>query len=283
MTATITEFEQQWRTWRTERDRWARQPLGWLSLTGLHWLGEEAESFDGLPGRWRADAENVYATIDSGSPARNGSAAVESGAGEVVTQEGAALSGAVTLAPVEGAPGLELRVGDRLIEVIRRSGQAALRIHDPAAPTLAAFTEIPAYEPNPAWNVTGVYTPFEVARVVTTGAVVDGLQHHHSAAGTVTFTFDGTEYTLLVFGSHLLGQHVLFTDGTSGDTTYGGARRLDLPRPAADGTVVLDFNRALNLPCAFTDYATCPVAPPENRLPVAVVAGEKDPRKEHSA
>jgi uncharacterized protein (DUF1684 family) len=60
-------------------------------------------------------------------------------------------------------------------------------------------------------------------------------------------------------------------------TTYGACRSLALPEPAADGVVTLDFNRASNLPCAFTDYATCPVAPAENRLPVAVEAGEKNP------
>ena len=67
------------------------------------------------------------------------------------------------------------------------------------------------------------------------------------------------------------------TDATSGVTTYAANRSLQLPPPAADGTVVLDFNRATNLPCAYTDLATCPLPPAENRLPVAVEAGEKIP------
>jgi uncharacterized protein (DUF1684 family) len=71
---------------------------------------------------------------------------------------------------------------------------------------------------------------------------------------------------------------VLFTDATSGVTTYPGARVLSIDEPDADGSVMLDFNRASNLPCAFTDYATCPVAPAANRLAVAVEAGEKNPR-----
>ncbi|WP_067721066.1 DUF1684 domain-containing protein [Nocardia yamanashiensis] len=274
MTATVTEFDQQWATWRTERENWARQPLGWLSLTGLHWLSEADERFDGVPGRWRADGENVYLTVD---PDAVGDA------GAALRLEGAELIGSVVLTPGEGKPGLEIRTGERAIEVIRRTGQFALRIHDPAAPTLAAFTEIPVYEANPQWVVSGRYEAFEEARTVTTGAVVEGLEHHHSAAGTVTFEINGVQRQLIVFGSPSFGLHVLFTDGTSGSTTYGGARRLDLPTPDADGAVTLDFNRALNLPCAFTDYATCPVAPSDNRLPFSVTAGEKDPRKEHSA
>jgi len=69
----------------------------------------------------------------------------------------------------------------------------------------------------------------------------------------------------------------LFTDETSGDTTYAANRSLSLGVPDADGTVVIDFNRATNLPCAYTDLATCPLPPPENHLPVAVEAGEKIP------
>lgn len=264
MTATVTEFEQQWATWRAERESWARQPLGWLSLTGLHWLGTTPESVEGLPGRWHADRENVYITNEPGDELR---------------LDGVELSGAVELTPGEGAPGLEVRAADRVIEVIRRSGQFALRVHDPAAPALAGFAGIPAYPADPRWSVIGRFEPFETARVVTTGAVVEGLEHHHIATGTVTFELAGVEHQLVVFGSNALGVHLLFTDGTSGVTTYGGARRLDLSRPAADGTVVLDFNRTVNLPCAFTDYATCPVAPASNRLSIDIEAGEQDPRK----
>ena len=70
---------------------------------------------------------------------------------------------------------------------------------------------------------------------------------------------------------------MLFADGTSGVTTYAASRILQLPPPAADGTVVLDFNRAVNLPCAYTDLATCALPPAENQLPVAIKAGEKIP------
>ncbi|MGV9412408.1 DUF1684 domain-containing protein [Nocardia sp. NPDC003693] len=268
MTATVTEFEQQWVTWRAERQEWARQPLGWLSLTGLHWLGATEEVIDGLPGRWRAEGEHVY---------------VRAGAGDELRFDGAELDGEVEFTPGEGKPGLEVRAGDRVIEIIRRTKQYALRVHDPAAPALAAFTEIPVYPVDPRWTVLGRFEPFEVARVVTTGAVVDGLEHHHVATGTVTFELGGLEHRLIVFGNQTFGLHLLFTDGTSGVTTYGGARRLDIPRPAPDGTLTLDFNRTVNLPCAFTDYATCPIAPAQNRLPLELEAGERDPGKATAA
>jgi hypothetical protein len=92
---------------------------------------------------------------------------------------------------------------------------------------------------------------------------------------------DGQDLALTAFPGHTPGSlFVLFTDETSGKTTYAANRSLQLPPPAEDGSVHLDFNRAVNLPCAYTTFATCPLPPTENRLPVAVEAGEKKPREQ---
>lgn len=244
-------FEAAWNDWHTERERYYGDPLGWVSITGLHWLTEEFATVADLPGRWRADAAAVYV-------------------------EG--VDGTDRLEPVEGAPGLYVEDGDRRIEVIRRTGSVALRVHDPKSPHLAQYHGIPAYEPRQTWRVRGTFTPYQHARTVTTGAVVEGLEHHHDAVGSIEFDLDGATFELVAFGRHDGALHVLFTDATSGVTTYPGARSLPIPEPDTDGTVILDFNRAANLPCSFTDYATCPVAPAENKLAIAVEAGERTPR-----
>jgi uncharacterized protein (DUF1684 family) len=168
--------------------------------------------------------------------------------------------------------------GDRRIEVIRRTGSVALRVHDPESSHLKAFRGIPTYAPSENWVVTGRFTPYEKPRTLTTGAVVEGLEHHHQAIGVIDFELAGVALQLVAFSGRDGGLGVLFTDSTSGVTTYPACRSLSIAEPTADGTVTLDFNRASNLPCAFTDYATCPVAPAENRLPVGVEAGEKNPR-----
>ncbi len=248
---TTKTFEAEWDEWHSERERYYGDPLGWVSLNGLYWLTDEFETIADLKGRWRADADAVYV-------------------------EG--IDGTERLEPVEGAPGLLVEDGDRRIEVIRRTGSVALRVHDPKSPHLRSYTGIPAYTPNQKWCVTGRFTPYEQPRTVTTGAVVEGLEHHHTAVGTLDFQLDGSPQRLVAFGRQDGGLHVLFTDATSGVTTYPGCRGLSVSRPSADGTVTLDFNRASNLPCSFTDYATCPVAPAENKLAVAVEAGEKNPR-----
>jgi uncharacterized protein (DUF1684 family) len=188
------------------------------------------------------------------------------------------IDGTEKLEPVEGAPGLLVEDGERRIEVIRRTGSVALRVHDPKSPHLEAYHGIPVYPPSERWRVAGTFTPYEQPKTVTTGAVVEGLEHHHSAVGVIDFDLAGDALQLVAFGRSDGGLHVLFTDATSGVTTYGACRSLSIEVPDAGGTVTLDFNRASNLPCSFTDYATCPVAPAENRLAIAVEAGEKNPR-----
>jgi uncharacterized protein (DUF1684 family) len=246
----VTEltFEAAWDQWHREREQYYGDPLGWVSITGLYWLTEDFAHVADLPGRWRADAEAAYF-------------------------EG--VDGLTRFEPIEGAQGLLVDDGDRRIEVIRRTGAVALRVHDPKAPYLQAFAGIPTYAPDERWRVSGQFTPYEAARTVTTGAVVEGLEHHHNAVGVIDFELGGAARQLIAFGRPTGELHVLFTDATSGVTTYAGARSLPIGAPEPDGAVTLDFNRASNLPCSFTDFATCPVAPPENKLSLAVEAGEQ--------
>ncbi|GAB2673113.1 DUF1684 domain-containing protein [Nocardia goodfellowii] len=261
-TAPATEFDTAWALWHHAREEQLRDPLGFLSLTALHWLTDQPERLDDLPGTWWVTDNKVFITAQPG---------------DRLEFDGAGIAGVQILAPAEGAPGLEVRHGDRILEVIRRTGHYAVRVHDPAAPALLTFDGIPAYAPDPRWVVTGRYRPFDTPRTLTTGAVVDGLEHHHTATGTIEFTIGAVTEQVVVFG-HGDDLRVLFTDATSGVTTYPAARALSIGTPDPDGTVRLDFNRSANLPCAFTDFATCPIAPAQNRLRVAIEAGEQQPK-----
>ncbi|WP_067847999.1 DUF1684 domain-containing protein [Nocardia lijiangensis] len=263
MTATTAiSFGTEWAAWHDAREDQLRDRLGFLSLTGLHWLTDQPERLPDVPGTWWVTDHKVFITAQ---PA------------DRLTFDGTGIAGVQILTPAEGAPGLEVRHEQRVLEVIRRTGRYAVRIHDPAAPALAAFPGIPAYEPDRRWVVPGRFEAFAEPRTVVTAAVVDGLEHHHTATGTIEFTLGAVTERVVAFqaGDAL---RILFTDATSGVTTYPAARSLGIAAPDADGTVLLDFNRAANLPCAFTDFATCPVAPAQNRLRVAIEAGEQHPR-----
>jgi uncharacterized protein (DUF1684 family) len=116
------------------------------------------------------------------------------------------------------------------------------------------------------------------------GAAVEGIRHVYEAPGEIRFRLDGRDLTLTAFNGHAPGTlSVLFTDQTSGRTTYAANRSLSVGAPDADGNVTLDFNRAVNLPCAYTDLATCPLPPAENRLPVAIEAGEQIPSERQAS
>jgi uncharacterized protein (DUF1684 family) len=95
----------------------------------------------------------------------------------------------------------------------------ALRVHDPKSPHLAQYHGIPVYPPSERWSVTGTFKAFESPQTVTTGAVVEGLEHHHNAVGVIDFELDGVSLQLVAFGRPDGTLHVLFTDETSGVTT----------------------------------------------------------------
>ncbi|MBO9554848.1 DUF1684 domain-containing protein [Cellulomonas sp.] len=262
-TTTDTDtFVADWQAWHDAREAYYRDPHGWVAITAIHWLTAEPVTLDGVPGRWSAPVGGVLRL----------EAADTDG---LTLADGTVVDGTAELDPVEGAPGLHVRSGDLLLEVARRTGHVIVRVHDPLAPQLAAFEGIPTYAPDERWVVTGRLERFDEPRRVTTGGVVEGLEHHHRAVGVVRFAIDGIDQALTVFDQGARGLGVLFRDATSGVTTYPASRTLTLGPVAEDGTVTLDLNRAANLPCGLTQFATCPVPPPENVLTVSVEAGEK--------
>jgi len=256
----MTTFTEEWQDWKTRREADLAEPHGWLALVSLDWLTDSPREYPGIPGRWWQDEEAAY--VDP--------------AGADLSYEGAPLTGVRRFELVNSGVGTRVLAGDVEIEVARRSGYL-IRVHDPKAAVLREFRGVPAYDPDLAWVLTGRFEPFDEPRPTTVGAVVEGLSHVYTAPGIVRFSFDGKEYTLTAFNGRTTGLSILFTDATSGVTTYAANRSLPVAQPAADGTVVLDFNRASNLPCAFTDFATCPLPPAGNHLPFAVEAGEKTP------
>src|SRR5690606_25177954 len=117
------------------------------------------------------------------------------------------------------------------------------------------------------WAVTGRFIPYETPREVS-GENILGDSTTTTSPGEVEFAIDGQTIRLLAYGS-TEGLGFVLRDATANTETYP-IRFLSAPGPDATGTVVLDFNRAYNPPCAFNPYTTCPVPPPQNRLDVAV-------------
>jgi len=151
----------------------------------------------------------------------------------------------------------------------------ALRIKDSRAPTLLAFAGVDNYPIDADWRVDGRFLPVGADETIEIPNV-QGQIERLPVAGIVEFELGGQNHRLLGLGqkdSDALW--FLFADRTTGRETYGAGRYLYSDGGPRNGRLILDFNKAYNPPCAFTDYATCPLPPPQNRLDLAVTAGEK--------
>ncbi len=262
-TASTTRFAADWQEWHDTRERDLAAPLGWLSITRLEWLGPEPERFEGFAGTWRHDGEAAYVAAEPGEQ----------------IDLGGAPERRFVLHPT--GPGELVAAGDRRIEVAHRGDGYIIRVHDPAGPVVRTFRGVPAYQPDEAWVVPARFEPYDALRPVTVGAVAEGLAHVYTSPGELVLDLDGVQHRLIAFNGKGSGLSVLFTDETSGVTTYAANRSLAVAATddviAHGGPVELDFNRAVNLPCAFIDFATCPLPPAGNHLPFEVAAGERIP------
>jgi uncharacterized protein len=256
-------FTADWDAWhKTHEDRLAA-PDGFLAITSINWLTETPTRFPDAPGEWAADDSGI--TVDLAP-------------GEELTLDGVRIGGRHNFGTIPERGGVFPADADGVYEVAKRGGNDILRPRHPGAPLRAAFRGTPAYAPDPRWVIRGRYRAFDEPRDITVGSVVEGLEHVYASPGVVEFEAGGQRLSLTAFnGPGPGGLHILFTDATSGLTTYPANRSLQVAAPDTDGTVTLDFNRATNLPCAYTEFATCPLPPAENRLPVAVEAGEQIP------
>jgi uncharacterized protein len=245
----MSDFSGEWQTWRDARERRLRDPRGWLAITAIHWLSDEPQRFDDVPGEWTGDVDGATVTL----------AANET----LSTTRGALTKGVHHLGPLDDA-GITVAFDDAVAQVADRDGQVIVRPRHADSPNLRTYAGTPCYPPDPSWVVTARFAPYD--------------EPSDDAVGEVVFSRGGTEHRLVAWAEDD-GLWILFRDATSGVTTYPANRQLVTPAPSPAGEVRIDFNRAYNMPCAYTDFATCPVPPAANTLPFAVEAGEKTPAR----
>ncbi len=261
--------------WRDERHARLTQPDGWTSLVGLHWI-EEGEHYFG------SDADNGIRLAVG--PAHAGMISRKDGRIRLVPEKDAALTidgqplaGAVTLlsdADPEGPTRLGFDEGKGVITVIRRADRYALRVKHADAPTRTQFKGIEYWPGGDEWVIRAKFVPNEPGKVIPIANIV-GTVENVSNPGAVEFERDGKVHRIEALDEGDGGLSLIFADRTSGHGSYPAGRFLDATMPDASGSVLLDFNKSYNPPCAFTAFATCPLPPPENRLDLQIVAGEK--------
>src|SRR6185437_14975678 len=214
-----TEFAAEWEHWHKQHEDRLAAPDGFLAITSINWLTETPTRFADAPGAWAADDSGVSVVLDDG---------------ETLELDGAVLRGRHHFGRIPERGGRFRRDASAVYEVARRGGNDILRPRHPDNRLRAEFHGTPAYAPDPRWAVRGRYRPFEAPRDTTVGSVVEGLQHVYAVPGVVEFEVDGQPLALSAFNGTAPGSlHILFTDATSGVTTYPANRSLHVAAPDA--------------------------------------------------
>ena len=273
-------YERALAEWRADRVASLKGPDGWLNLAGLYWLKGGANSFG-------TEAGNDLVAPEGSAPPRLGDFVVDNGMVTFKTEPGvevfhgeSPVTDVLLTDDQDGEPTL-LTHGSLAWTVIRRMDRLGVRLRDYDHPAIAAFEGIESYPADPDWRIVARFEAYPEPRKIRLATVVQGLGWEPTVPGTLEFEGKGQTLSLEAYRSDD-GFFIVFADGTTGDTTYPAGRYLAADLPGDDGTTILDFNRAYNPPCVFSEFATCPLATPRNRLPVAVEAGEKYAEKPDS-
>jgi uncharacterized protein len=260
--------------WHAQRIERLRAETGWLTLVGLHELDTGRVNSVGSD-------STCGVRLVAKAPARVGDLAFAGGTWVFAADPGAVVtiadSSAAPVAAIAmhtdkaGAPTV-LDCGTLQFFVIDRDGTFFLRVKDRDSDVRRGFQGVDRYPVEARWRVTARLEPGPATVKVPN---VLGQESDEPSPGVLVFRLGGRECRLTPTGSPGEELFLVFGDATNGKGTYHGGRFLSTPAPAADGTVVLDFNEAYNPPCVFTPYATCPLPGKANTLAVPVEAGEK--------
>lgn len=259
--------EEQFAYFHSRRELVVVQPQGSLALTTTQVIDAE-QTVWGVPGTWapRSDGgSGVLLTAD---------------AADGIRVDGELVDGTVEVRAKDDPNPSDIRFSDTVtgFVIAQEGGLYAVRIWDAESEAIQEFGGIDAYPYDPDWVVTAGWSLNPEGTTVGFEHLKDdGKTRDEVVPGRITFTRDGVDYDLAAFKSGRALQ-LVFADATNGEGTYSVGRFLFVA-PNADGTITLDFNRAVLPPCAFSYAFNCPLPPKQNRFPFAVEAGEKLPLK----
>jgi uncharacterized protein len=261
---------ERWHRFRNSRNTSLASEHGWLTLTSFQWLESQPSDVELAPGLWSADGTTATLT----AVAADGLTFVETGEPTDGTIT-ARLADEESLMWVQfgGADGTQV-----VVELAMRADKYAIRTRDAQSPVFTGFDGVPTFDYRPDLVVRARFEaypePVDVP-IATANPLVDGV---HRSVGELVFRLPGKdhEYRLHAEEEKLGALTVTFHDETNGDTTDEW-RKVSTARPRPDSSVILDFNRAINYPSAFTPYGTCPMPVKNNSLDVRIEAGEKQP------
>ncbi len=265
----------QWRAERAERLRASEK--SWLGLAGLYWLKEGNNTFGSDP---KCDF-----VLPASAPKTAGIfqfkhtlVYVKAEPGVDMTCNGRELPTEALNDDQKDNPDF-LELGRLILVVLRRGHSTLIRLWDIDNPKRKEFSGLNFYPCKPEYCIEARYSGYAPYKLVKQQDII-GEVHDAKMIGNVTFEWQGKEVRLDAEDAGTGGLFIALRDQTSGKTTYAGGRYLLTEKPE-NGKVILDFNKAYNMPCAYTAYATCGLPTPGNRLPFAIEAGEMKYKDDH--
>ena len=265
---TDPNYEREIMNFRQSRVAFLKSEKGYINLVGLFWLREGENSFGS-----GADNDMVF-------PAEfpeNFGVAIKSGKSIKFDY-----SQSVTHNDQEDLASLTFLLDERpnLFSwksfqwfILESGGNYAVRLRNFENPVLKKPLNLNFYPVDNDWRIMGQYEAYPETRTRTITNIRD-IEYDQQAPGIITFKRNGKKYSLEPNTSGE-SMSVIFMDETTGQETFSGGRFLLLDKPDDQGNIILDFNKALNFPCAYNSFTTCPIPPERNRLTFFVEAGEK--------
>jgi hypothetical protein len=266
-------YQRSFERWKTELVKDLKQ--NWLPLAGLFWLKAGENSFGTDPG-------NAIVLPPGSAPAQAGSFVLDGKGNNVTIKFAPGVKASIAGRPVgttklpsdASGAAIWVELGGLRMKVIVRGARIGIRAKDLNSPAVRAYPGPEFYPLDLNYRVTATWVPADGKPTVDVPDVLGDVTPT-PVAGKVQFTLNGHSLELTDLGGDpAKGLFFVLNDLTSKTETYPGGRFLDTD-PVVNGKVVLDFNRAYSPPCSVTPYATCPLAPKENRLTVAIDAGQK--------
>lgn len=267
-------YEQELEQWKAKRLANLKGEDGWLTLIGLFWLKEGENRFGSDPANEIVLPEGKAPALAGTLRLASGRVSLEAKPDAKITSKGQPVTTLELKSDEDGDETL-LEMGSLSFHVVKRGDRLGLRVKDRENPARAAFKGTDYYPAERKWVVNARFEPYQPPKQVPIRNVL-GMETEENSPGVLAFEVDGQPYKLEALKER--GEEeffIIFADQTSGKETYGAGRYLYADPPGADGVVRLDFNKAYSPPCAFTKYATCPLPPAQNRLPLRVEAGER--------
>ncbi len=258
--------------WKAARVARLKGSNGFLNLVGLFWLRQDVSTFGSSP-----DSDFVlpgHAAPTVGSFHRENEKLVMTVENGVEVFHDQTLIRAIVMDDDHSDQPVILTHGSLAWTVIRRDEKLAVRVRDFDNPAIEAFKPIKYFPVDRSFRVPAMLQRFDEPRQLRVDTVITGLDWRPQSPGKLKFEIAGESYELEAYdsGDELF---IVFGDLTNSRRTYPAGRFLYASMPDESGLTILDFNKAYNPPCAFNEFATCPVASPQNRLKTKILAGEQ--------